>query len=64
MASVVHEYKVTGVVGDGKYYNGGVIYFLNEQKLDFVIRADYTKDLKEWAKRDKLRKNLADGTGV
>lgn len=64
LTPVVHNYKVAGVVGDGKYYNGGVIYFLNEMKLDFVIRADFTKDLKEWAKRDKLRGSLADGYGV
>ncbi len=61
---VVHNYKVAGVVGDGKYYNGGVIYFLHQKKLDFVIRADYTENLRKWGKRDKLRKNLSDGTGV
>lgn len=64
LTPVVHNYKVAGVVDDGKYYNGGVIYFLNEMKLDFVIRAYFTKDLKEWGKRDKLRGTLADGYGV
>jgi hypothetical protein len=64
LVPVRQNYKVAGVVGDGKYYNGGVIYFLNEMKLDFVIRADFTKDLKEWGKQDKLRTTLADGSGV
>lgn len=63
MDPILEKYKVTGFVGDGKYYNGGVIHYGTKNRLDFVIRADFTSALKEWAEKEELLTKLEDGFG-
>jgi hypothetical protein len=53
--------KITGVVGDGAYYNLELIEYLQTRKLDYVIRADMTKDLKEWCDQEGLLDKLQGG---
>lgn len=58
---VLDSYEVKGIIGDGDYYNAGVIQYLIEHELDFVIRADFTQALKEKSKKEKLSQVLKDG---
>ncbi len=61
---IMDHYPITGVVGDGRYYDGGVIIFLLESELDFVIRADFSVTRKEWARNQDVLHNFEDGSGT
>lgn len=58
------QYPITGVVGDGRYYDGGVIKYLVESDLDFVIRADFSKKRREWIKNQDEIHKFEDGSGT
>jgi hypothetical protein len=53
--------SIKGVIGDGAYYNLELIEYLQERKLDYVIRADMTSDLQRWCKEEGLWDLLNDG---
>ena len=58
------QYPITGVVGDGRYYDGGVIKYLLESELDFVIRADFSQTRREWARNQDAIHKFEDGSGT
>lgn len=60
---ILDRVSVTGVTGDGDYYNIGVISYLQSRKLDFIIRANNSPTIKEFIQKHSLE-NLPDGTGV
>lgn len=60
---ILDRFAITGIAGDGEYYNKGVITYLLGKSLDFVIRADFTKKLKKICLQKKLKRKLADGKG-
>jgi hypothetical protein len=53
--------SIKGVIGDSAYYNLELIEYLQERKLDYVIRADMTSVLQSWCEKEGLRDRLHDG---
>lgn len=60
---ILDEFSITGIAGDGEYYNKGVIEYLHAKNLDFVIRADFTDNIRKICEREELMEKLADGKG-
>lgn len=64
MDPVLARFDVKGFIGDGEYYNVDVLHYLHLNNLDYVIRADWTDELRRWCKKEKLQNKLKDGDGV
>ena len=54
---ILDQFTITGITGDGDYYNEGVVEYLIDRELDFVIRADFTDNLRKIAEKENLKKN-------
>lgn len=61
---VLAKLDIKGFIGDGEYYNVDVLHYLRLKALDYVIRADWTDDLRQWCKEEEQQEKLKDGEGV
>jgi len=61
---VLAQLEIKGFIGDGEYYNVDVLHYLHLKDLDYVIRAEWTNELRQWCKEEGLQQKLKDGEGV
>lgn len=60
---ILEEISVKGVVGDGDYRNIGVIQYLQDNELDYVIRENMNDDIRDIIEKENLEEKLDDGYG-
>ena len=61
---IIDEISVTGLVGDGDYFNKGIMRYCHKHELDYVLRKDISDSIRLIIEEQELEDKLKDGCGI
>lgn len=60
---ILKDITIRGIVGDGDYFNKGVMDYCHQNNLDYVFRASMTDNIHSIIDTEELEEKLEDGQG-